>query len=284
MSHSSQHDTPFRFLNLPFDIREHIYIIFLSLEGPLTVPEDTCHENRRSVMQKGTSTPIVYALPTPPIPSTAHLLLASRLLYSEFSSVIETRRSTLTYTLDVLATGHFIYPTWISFPAPRQYLSRVFVNYRVDRWGEPAPRWQMVDSAGLNLVAGLLQMLSGFLNFGPTFHPANSENPLPVQPPIILDELVLGYVREGPDRGRGPLGSAAWVDPKGDPEDDEGKALVQQIDENIGLGLLYGRVKKVRVMCEDWAKDWEVPNDWDEELVKDMEKSLALHLGWRPIH
>lgn len=283
MSNSHQ-DTPFRFLHLPFDIREHIYIAFLSLGDLFKVPEDPTPERRRPVMRNnGTSTPIVYALLTPPTPSTTHLLLANQQLYSELSSIIETRRSTLTYTLDILATGHSIYPTWISFPAPRRYISRVSVNYRADRWGEPVPRREPMYSAGLNLIAGLLQILSGFLNYGPTFHPANLEHSLPVQPSIVLDELVVGYVREGPDRSRGPLGSAVWVEPQGGPEDDDGKALVEQIDDNIGLGLLHGRVRKVKVMCEEWVKHWEVPDDWDEELVRDMEKGMS-HLGWITIH
>lgn len=284
MSNSFHQDTPFRFLYLPFDIREHIYIAFLSLGDSSRVPEDPTPERRRPVMRNnGTSTPVVYALLTSPTPSTTHLLLANRQLYSEFSSTIETRRSTLTYTLDILATGHSIYPTWISFPAPRRYISRVFVNYRADRWGEPVPRRQPMHSAGLNLIAGLLQILSGFLNYGPTFHPANLEHPLPVQPSIVLHELVVGYVREGPDRSRGPLGSVTWVEPKGSPEDDDGKTLVEQIDDHINMGLLHGRVKKVKVMCEEWAKYWEVPDDWDAELVRDMEKDFS-HLGWRPIH
>lgn len=282
---TSQQDTPFRFFDLPFDVREHIYILFLSLRYPLTVPEDLRPGKRYPVMrQNGTSTPIIYALPIYPTPPTTHLLLANWQLHSELSSIIETHRLTLTCTLDILATGHYIYPTWIFFPAPRRYVSRVFVNYRAERWGEPVPRWQMMDSGGLNLLAGLLRMLSGFLNYGHTFHLPSSEHPLSIQPPIVLDELFVGFVREGPDRSKGPLGSAEWVDPKGEPEDDDGKALVKQIDENIGLGLLYGRLKKVKVMCQDWAKDWEVPNDWDQELVRDMEKSVSLHLGWVPIH
>lgn len=293
-------DAPFRFLDLPFDVREHVYLALLALQDP--TPVDPKLQLRHTIPAvHDHSEPFIHAIPAHPTPTTSGLLLTSRQIHSEVVCVVERRSRRAShspsYTLDVLASGSSIYPTWISYPAPRKYLSRVHVVFRMDEWvGRPSPLGFGNDSA-ITLLEGLVQLLSEFLVYGPTFVPTLTSSSDRALSPMALNEVSIEFIRQR-SAGTKSFNMSRLLDSI-DPN--EGCVRTYTHEEELegasdGLddalldvdgtltrfaesGLLWGRVKKFSFKFEEWSKEWDVVECEPEEVRKVTEEMAEI--GWK---
>lgn len=290
--------SPFRFLDLPFDVREHVYYALLALQDP--APPDPKLQPRYGIPAVDKrNDPFIYALLAHPQPTIADILLTNRQIYSELVAVVERRSRPsshgIWYTLDIFASDTFIYPTWVAFPAPRRYLSHVNIVFRTDGWSGRPSLHGFGDDKTFSLVESLVQLLSEFLVYGPSFIPVKSCDFRLTRKPVVLNDLSIEFVREVPV-GRSRFSMARLLD-SDDPNVgcmqshtvegldgyDELNHAMMDVDGILSRfaesGLLWGRVKKFRFKFEGWSKEWEVVEREPEEMRKVAEEMAEI--GWK---
>lgn len=287
----------FRFLDLPFDVRESVYFTLLALHDP--APSDPKVQPRYGIPAVSSrNEPFIYALLAHPQPRISNLLLANHQIHAELISVVErcSRPSSggISYTLDIFASETSIYPTWVAFPAPLRYLSHIDIIFRMDCWtGRPSPLGFGNDKA-FSLLESLVQLLSEFLVYGPSFIPVKPFNFRLAQSPRALDDLSIEFVREIPV-GESRFSTTRLLGSAELNVECKQSHAMEGVDRHDGLdhaiadvdgilsrfaesGLLWGRVKKFKFKFEDWEKKWVVVEREPEEVRKVAEEMAEI--GW----
>ncbi|EIM82632.1 uncharacterized protein STEHIDRAFT_141329 [Stereum hirsutum FP-91666 SS1] len=263
-----------RFLDFPLDVRERIYEALL--HSTASHPSDHELSSLLASTQTGFFTTLL------PPTTTTNLLLANRQLHSELLSTIErhSRARKIVYTLHLFASNGRIYPTWISLPSPPQYISRVHVYFQMDPNGEAWRQSFWADGGPGALTSGLLKILSEFLVYGPALRPYDSSNPKPIHPPIVLDELIVEFVRQDPD-SRFPSLELPVMLRQGRKTREEAYVfdLVMILTRSVKSGQLWGRVKEVGLVVENVAKEWDVREESRENILKTARRWAPY--GWQ---
>lgn len=285
---------PFRFLDLPYDIRERVYTILLANDANEDALAYYKLTDSRDLLPSSLpfNTSIILMQRSPPSITTSGLLLTNHRLHSELVSTIRTLSLNPTapgmmkYILDIAMSSSLIYPTWLSLPTPTRYTSGVHVYLRLlssqpdffrHRWwgyNGPSP-----------LTQGLLQLLSDFLVYGPTFRPSTDNTDvsgLSKRRRIFIDDLTIEFVRpSSPSSLPISLESSKRRDVKQGSEEWNCLEVMSLLGKVACSGQLHGRVKVVRFVVGDEVKEWRI----DEYQVANDEKletarKWAAH-GWK---
>lgn len=160
---------PIGFLQLPREIRDHIYEAILDSAGqrPPNIP--TIVAKNPIICQKGTPEGIVYHYhgrnSTPSI-SCAGLLGSNHQISDEMVEIIMRRNKTtkegVQYKLHLVACRKSLLPIWLSLPTPLKYLRRLHVDLQLSTH----EKFEWVGSAGY-LADLILQLLLRFFRCGP---------------------------------------------------------------------------------------------------------------------
>lgn len=130
------------------------------------------------------------------------------------------------------------------------------------------------------MTSGLLKILSEFLVYGPALRPYDSSNPKPIHPPIVLDQLIVEFVRQDPD-SRFPSLELPAMMRQGRKTREEAYVfdLVMILTRLVRSGQLWGRVKKVRLVVENVAKEWDVREVSRENMLETARRWAPY--GWQ---
>lgn len=269
---SSNDSSALCFLDLPLDIREHIYKALLHL---IDEPDPKDHEPRSRISIPGGppfTVPLIFPYPTLPTSIPINLLLTNHQLHSELLSIIESRSRAHanTYSLELISSGIRLYPTWTYLPAPPQYTSRVHVYFRMTTLSDEIGNHRWWGNGGPAASSrALLQILSEFLVYGPALRPLYPAHPTAIQPPITLDEITVEFVRHNPGLSSPRLDVSPFErDAARTPEEDDIFELMDAMATLADSGQLWGRVKKVKLLVADSSREWLVPEVSMEEMVR----------------
>lgn len=129
------------------------------------------------------------------------------------------------------------------------------------------------------MTSDLLKVLSEFLVYGPALRPYDPSNPKPTHPPV-LDELIIEFVRQDPD-SRFPSLELPVVLRQGRKTREEAYVfdLVMILARLVRSGQLWGRVKKVGLVVETVAKEWDVREASRENMLKTARRWAPY--GWQ---
>lgn len=163
---------PIGFLQLPREIRDHIYEAILDSAGQGQQPPKmrTIVAKNPVICEKGYPQGIIYHYhgknSTPSI-SCAGLLGSNHQISDEMVEIIMRRNKTtkeggVQYKLHLVACRKSLLPTWLSLPAPLKYLRRLHVDLQLSTQEE----FEWVGSIGY-LAELSLQLLLRFFRSGP---------------------------------------------------------------------------------------------------------------------
>lgn len=163
---------PIGFLQLPREIRDHIYEAILDSAGQGQQPPKirTIVAKSPLIREKGTPQGIIYHYhgrnSTPSI-SCAGLLGSNHQISDEMVEIIMRRNKTteeggVQYKLHLVACRKFLLPTWLSLPAPLKYLRKLHVDLQLSTHEE----FEWEGSIGY-LAELSLQLLLRFFRSGP---------------------------------------------------------------------------------------------------------------------
>lgn len=169
----SKHLIPFRFVDLPREIRDRVYSLVLALRvapppdanelGPkMSASNDRVHDKGISYEKKA----IVF--------SASSLLLCNRQIATEMHEEISRQSENVLWHLDCGITSRvgMLRLTWLALPVPPRYLRRIKVDLRV--LVDKRIRWNGDGGPGPP-VQDLLRLLGTFVAYGPGFCPNNRQ-------------------------------------------------------------------------------------------------------------
>jgi hypothetical protein len=261
----------FRFLDLPRELRDHIYAYVL-------VTEDAPPESPEAVVDRGDGTgksPIdhsdlglyerdlgIYYDRKPLRYACAGLLYSNRQVSAEMEDSIMHKsqiggQAGVNYKIDCMVYRDQVWPTWTSLPTPPKYVHNIDVDIR------------MFDDSRSSLIRfRLLRLMGQFFQHGPEFVDRGQ-----LRHPIHVDALTFTFVgleKEVRD------GIAYWTNlyhviAMGH------MALINKL---VGSGLLFGRVRLVRVCTMDKVREFKI----EERQYVDLIAAQWASYGWIPIH
>ncbi|MCJ1419101.1 hypothetical protein MMC32_005453 [Xylographa parallela] len=236
----------FEFLCLPRELRDRVYIFLLESEiQPPHVTGDISGRWMCYDKKWGHNDGIKFENEAIRI-SSLGLLRTNHQTATELREVIA-RRGGVTYKLDCTAHYNQLWPTWLSLPAPPQYLKDIEVDFRVLTYGNA----QFVGYNGYRgpgrILTHLLQLLGGFFAYGPQFSKGR-EPPFP----FCVDTITIIFWRSEDTEN--------WVDTKKREDSLEGPIynLKEWLEKLQLTGLLFGKVRRIRFCWDGMMNEWEV--------------------------
>lgn len=265
--------------DLPRELRDHIYAYVLATE-------DAPPESPEAVVDRGDGTgksPIdhsnlglyerdlgIYYDRKPLRYTCAGLLYSNRQVSAEMEDSIMHKsqirgQAGVNYKIDCMVYRNQVWPTWTSLPVPPKYVHNIDVDVRMFGGG----RRPFIGDGGLTPVAfRLLRLMGQFFQHGPEFVDRGQ-----LRHPIHVDALTFTFVgleKEVRD------GIAYWTDLY------HATALGQMTLTNmlVESGLLFGRVRLVRVCTMDEVREFKI----EERQCVDLIAAQWASYGWIPIH
>lgn len=274
-------------LHLPQEIRNQIYSDILDL--PAFAPPICPTDAEDCIAEDQGWGCGFYSKTFAPISCLA-LLLCNRLIAAELSEVIARRnndkKTALRYKLDLMIWDCDLQPTWLSLPAPLQYVKNIEVDVRTFRYG--GPPW--ADHPSLQSQY-LLQLLRRFLTNGPAFiRPRSQQSLFRSYPrPPQLDSLTITFI---PMLDQTTISSSNYqvLDFPGQKLSAESfltaevnayTHLSKYVDSIAKSGLLFGKIKTLKLRYGPGA----VTNVYDVKDVGDVSftEHLCSRYGWGPV-
>ena len=258
----------FPFLRLPRELRDCIYAYVLQSKAePPISPEDPTLSDRHDFDEAyGRKRGIMFEKSSLAYFTCCGLLCADRQISKEMHDIIS--RNGNIWQLDCMIQDHRLWPTWLSLPASPKYLRRVEVNLRAfsfkrSQWGS--------DGGPGEMVVLLLRLLGGFFEYGPRFLGR------PLESPLHLESLVVSLVAVPAIPGRNEDSRPVWGHPA---LELMCRIFALQLKKIQSSGLLYGRVKMLKLRCEGRLdKEWAITDQGEHATWSAREWAPY---GWVP--
>src|SRR6266516_2106643 len=154
------------FLNLPREIRNHIYFHVIHLErDPPSLRDKGLLQMCRAKNELLESGLDMYYEDRPLPQQYLSLSYTNSQIRSEIKEAVKAVRDAgnLTYKLDLMVDGMTSYPTWLSIPAPAKNIAELSVHFR--RVGNRQFRWVADEGPG-RMTGRLGRLLLGFMADG----------------------------------------------------------------------------------------------------------------------
>lgn len=269
----------FRFLDLPRELRDHIYACVLTTEdAPPESPEAAVERVDgygkspidHSDLGLYPRDPGIYYDRKPLRYACAGLISSNRQVSAEMEDYIMHKseiggQAGVNYRIDCMVYRGQVWPTWTSLPAPPKHVHNIDVDMRMF----DGRRSSFIGDGGLRPVTFLLlRLVAQYFQHGPEFVDRGQ-----LRYPIQVDKLTFTFVRlENEVRD----GISYWI--RLDRVTAMGHlALIHML---VNSGLLFGRVRLVRVCTMDKVREFEI----EEKGGVDLVAAQWAHYGWIPIH
>lgn len=267
---------PFRFLDLPRELRNRVYAYVLATEdAPPESPEaavDRCDGIGKSPIDHSDLGLYerdlgIYYDRKPLRFACTGLLYGNRQVSVEMQDTIMHKTQTgaeagIIYKVDCMVYRDQIWPTWTCLPAPLRYMRNIDVDIRVFDGGMGTFRG---DGGFHQVTFRLLRLLGQFFQHGPDFVDRGQ-----LRHPIHVDAITFTFIQVKKEVRDG---IAYWTNLY----ELKSTGLIFKL---VGSGLLFGRVKLIRVCTMDYVREFEI----EENEYVDVVAAKWASYGWIPIH
>ena len=265
-------DSHFRFLSLPQELRNAIYIA--TIHTPRDPPDspDEAGSRYRKACKSLWNRAVYYPISPSSWPSHISLVLCNRQVRSEILEILNHERRRLTCRLDCMFKLHALWPTWISYPGLPQNIDHLEMNFRLFDvyhggglfWGDGGP--------GV-MFAPLFSMLNHFIHHGPQFIYTG-----PVRREPRLETLMINISYEDRTKSEHEL------------SDDKRANIRRKIFNNVARnvemvarkGVLVGKIERIGVRWEDFEFTVETGSYQRTEGVGEEWERYGFHWGCDP--
>ena len=307
MDRSLESKTVFRFLDLPREIRDRVYLFVLTSRhcAPKSPKEDRSlwQKSRQGRMGKMWYRKVVSNF------TCAGLLACNRQMSREMIEAIERHNAMegegVRYHMDCIVTGDgTLWPAWTGLPAPLKYLKIVELDLRIyhDEVSSYGIRWAGDGGPG-PIVSNLLWLLGHFLTWGPQLRCNVCQQRTDIGRPKLLckdcqekevqvETLQINFV---PSQISKEQLVSRWSEEaypseedrqahrrelRNDPENGFLWGLEGIVEELSCSGLVFGKINRIRLTCGDDKRE-TIPED-KGALQKDATAKLWAPYGWVP--